>query len=148
MPSVSVIDPSTKATQATGRSILDLFTENSVWFTPAINDRQAGWGRMRLLLESGRVGVWKGKAPYLCHTLPKLARNPGKADDILDKQDDHGADALRYGLMEIRDGGFVMERGQERNVDEHRQDQVFERLTEQLRSGGGSDIFDGLGEGF
>lgn len=106
-PAFSEIDPSTKATHNTGRSTLSLFEEAGLWFTPANNDRQAGWGRLRLLLEQGRIGVWRGRAPYLLHTLPKLVRDAKKADDIAPKQDDHAADSLRYGVMSIRDGAFV-----------------------------------------
>lgn len=146
-PAMSAIDPSTKATQATGRSTLDLFEENGLWFTPANNDRQAGWGWMRQLLEKGRIGVWQGRAPYLMHTLPKLVRNPDKADDILDKQDDHGADTLRYGCMEIRDG-MAATPTRRRVENMHNRDTAFDSWVGSLQAGGPVDSLESLGDGF
>lgn len=146
LPSHSVIDPSTKAKKVDGRSTLSLFEENGVWFTPANNDRQAGWARVRNLLENGRIGYWKGSAPYLRHTLPKLVRDPRKADDLKPKQNDHGADSLRYGVMEIRDHrpGMAPESTESRRPN---QDRHFDRIVSSLQDGGAGDTFPGM-EGF
>lgn len=142
----SVIDPSTKAKRLEGRSILSLFEEAGLWFTPADNDRQAGWARLRNLLELGRLGVWRGCAPYLLHTLPKLVRDPRKADDIKDRQDDHGADSLRYAVMSFRDHtpaptpDIIQSSGS--------RDMQFERITAALQQDSQMGRFDGLGDGF
>lgn len=147
-PSLSEIDPSTKATQATGRSILSLFEESGLWFTPANNDRQAGWGWMRQLLEKGRLGTWRGHIPYLCHTLPKLVRDPDKADDLLGKkQDDHGADTLRYACMAIRDG-TVKPHNEAFLRDDPNRDMFFDKHIRSLQGGSEDSNFDALGEGF
>ena len=153
-PALSEIDPSTKATHNTGRSTLSLFEEEGIWFTPANNDRQAGWSRLRPMLEQGRIGVWHGRAPYLLHTLPKLVRDAKKADDIAPKQDDHAADSLRYGAMAIIDGMFPTKEVDPLSGDGPeggRRDLEFDKWKRQAQSlnlGRSSDTFDGLGEGF
>lgn len=148
LPSMSVIDPATKGTHADGRSILDLFQEAGSWFTPANNDRSAGWGWLRQLLEKGRIGVWKGAAPYLAHTLPKLVRDPDKADDLLGKkQDDHGADTLRYAAMEIRDGNVTV-RTEAAPTDDRNRDTVFDQYIRSLPGRRDHGILHDLGEGF
>jgi phage terminase large subunit len=79
------------------------------WF-PADNERKAGWAEIRRrLMERGGVG---GKIPglritrrctNLIRTLPNLTSpendGVGDMDDIDSKQEDHAADALRYGCM-------------------------------------------------
>jgi hypothetical protein len=149
-PTRSVIDPSTKSTQSTGRSTLDLFQEAGVWFEPANNDRQAGWGRLRQLLESGRIGYWRGEAPYLRSTLAKLVRDPNKADDIRNKQKDHGADSLRYGAMAIYDSLGITPSTPEQGPPPHHIDQVFDKLVDQLRHNRRESNLatPGLGEGW
>lgn len=149
-PSISVIDPATKGTQSTGRSTLDLFQEGGLWFEPANNDRQAGWGWLRQLLESGRIGVWEGVAPYLMQTLGRLARNPNKAEDILDKQDDHPADTLRYGAMAIYDkiAGILQNPGGKSARDNWNRDTYFEEQIGQLRRAKKDDTFDTFGGGW
>lgn len=145
-PTMSVIDPSAKARKMDGRDTMSLFEENGVWFTEANNDRQAGWARVRDVLENGRLGYWKGEAPYLRHTLPKLVRDPRKADDIKPKQNDHGADSLRYGLMEIRDHTSVVPRVEDYSRRSN-QDQHFDRIIASLQDGGSGDTFPGM-EGY
>ena len=148
-PVRSVIDPSTKGTKADGRSTLDLFQEQGIWFDPANNDRVAGWGRLRQLLETGRIGVWEGEAPYLRATLGKLVREPGKADDLKAKQDDHPADTLRYGVMAIFDGEGFKERQVVETDPPWVRDQVFDQVMSRARLSRmrNLDNFDGL-EGF
>lgn len=154
-PTLSEIDPSTKATHNQGRSTLSLFEEYGIWFTPANNDRQAGWSRLRPMLEQGRIGVWKGRAPYLMHTLPKLVRDGRKADDIAPKQDDHGADTLRYAVMGIIDGMMPSTDATDPlsgdGPEGGRRDMEFDKWrakAESLNKGAGGHNFDGLGEGF
>lgn len=68
--------------------------------------REAGWEVMRrLLLDAGcrdkdKPGLYLSRAcEYAWLTLPFLARSQKDPDDIDDKGPDHGADALRYGLL-------------------------------------------------
>lgn len=138
----SVIDPSTRGTQGTsGRSVIDLFQENGIWWELGNNDRQAGWGQLRLLLEAGSLGVWEGAAPFLLMTLPKLVRNPEKADDLKKGQRDHWADCLRYGVMAIWENMGVLV-VPEREILTGRQDRVFPAIMQSLRGEGAASRFD------
>ena len=145
---ISVADPSIKKTETTShRSVLDLFIQHELWFTRAINDRQAGWAQLRLLLEAGNIRYWKGAAPHLVDTLPKLVRDPGKADDIRSRQNDHPADTLRYGVMAIYEHGElqIAPAAPERRDG---RDPVYDKLVAELRKGRGNATFPGLGSGW
>lgn len=139
----SVADPSVKRSEPTsqGRSVYDLFLQHGVWFERANNDRQAGWAQTRLMLEAGLVRPWRGRAPYLLSTLPKLVRDTQKAEDIKDRQDDHGADTLRYGLMAVRDTPLSPEPEPDRL--DPRRDYAFDRIVGALRRSGDPSNFGG-----
>jgi hypothetical protein len=79
------------------------------WF-PADNERKAGWAeiRRRLMERGGVAGKIPGlricrRCTNLIRTLPNLTSPEndglGDMDDIDSKQEDHAADALRYGCM-------------------------------------------------
>lgn len=112
-PRHSVADPSIKQSSGTsqGKSIYDLFQQNSVWFDNATNDRISGWANLRMLLESGQLRVWRGQAPKLMETLPKLVRDAKKVEDVADGQDDHSADTLRYGALAVVESGVMPSMG-------------------------------------
>jgi len=154
-PTFSVIDPSTVRAEATsgGQNIKSMYEAQGVWFEKANNDRQAGWAQIRRLLESGRLRAWEGKCPMLLQTLPKLIRDPNKADDIKPKQNDHPADTLRYGTMAFFDAGLegmpVPEPTDPTFAGHSHQDDVYPRLIKQLQEGQGSGTFSGeFGPGF
>lgn len=144
----SAADPSIKRREGTskGRSILDMLQQQGVWFELANNDREAGWAYVRQFLENGRLRVWRGRDQWLVSTLPKLVRDSKKREDIAPRQDDHDADTLRYGLMEIYEQP-VAPRGP---VEVHpRQDLHYEELKQALQGSRGRPIFDSrLGEGW
>lgn len=134
-PRLSVADPSTARSEGTsgGMNILDMFNAEGFWFEKANPDRQSGWAQVRRFLEDGRLKFWRGQCPYLLQTMPKLVRDPGKADDIRSKQDDHGADALRYGLMEIvSTQGAVGTGPAEEPKDPRKQDTFFDEFSKDL----------------
>lgn len=105
------IDPSCFKTDNSGGPTIaeKLFEEGLSWFA-ADNDRKTGWSEIRRrLAERGGIG---GKIPglricrrctNLIRTLPNLTspENEGRGDmdDIDTRQEDHAADALRYGAM-------------------------------------------------
>ena len=69
----------------------------------AYNERVMGWRRVLEWLEpldDGLPGlvVVEGAAPNLQRTLPRLTADPDDPEDVEDGQEDHAADALRYGV--------------------------------------------------
>jgi len=108
-PMLSVIDPSAARAEGTsgGRNIQSMLQMHGLWFEKADNDRQSGWAGIRQLMENRLLTFWRGKVPYLLQTMPKLVRDPDKADDIKPKQDDHGADGLRYGVQAVHNVGVL-----------------------------------------
>lgn len=105
------LDPSCfKADTSGGPTISERLFEVGLNWYPANNDRKPGWVEVRRrLMERGGMG---GKIPglricrrcvNLIRTLPNLTsptiESGGDQDDIDTKLEDHGADALRYGLM-------------------------------------------------
>jgi len=106
-----VLDPSCFKTDVQGGpTIAERLFEVGLSFFQADNERKAGWVEVRRrLMERG--GISK-KVPglricrrcvNLIRTLPNLTSPDkdagGDQDDIDTKQEDHGADALRYGCM-------------------------------------------------
>lgn len=105
------LDPSAFKTDTHGGKTIaeDLFESGIGWWE-GDNSRKQGWKEIRArLMERGGVS---GKIPglrvarrcrNLIRTLPNLTspenESIGDMDDIDTKQEDHGADALRYGVM-------------------------------------------------
>ena len=86
-------------------SIADEFRRAGVDFQPAQkNDRISGWQKMkRLLADAGkpdRPGLSVSRAcTYFFNTVPYLARDEKRAEDLDSSGPDHGADAVRYGVL-------------------------------------------------
>ncbi len=74
-------------------------------FSPARKgDRISGWERMRILLQNaGEVdvpGLYISRScEYFWATVPFLARDQRRPADLDTDGPDHGADAMRYGLL-------------------------------------------------
>ena len=89
-------------------SIAEEFARKQVYFTPAKKaDRITGWNLMRrLLADAGKPdvpGLYISRAcTYFWDTLPYLARDQKRVEDLDSTGADHGADACRYGLMRLR----------------------------------------------
>ena len=103
-PRISVGDPSSmfkRETTSQGQTIAQIMSRHGAIFSPANNDRAAGWAMLRYLFETGKMRVWQGCAPMLLRTLPTLKYDPANRDDIYHKGrvKDHGADAIRYGAL-------------------------------------------------
>lgn len=93
-----------KAGHAAG-SIADEFRSEGVRFKPARKaDRMTGWHRMRkLLANAGKpdvAGLYvSGDCRYWWNTIPYLARDAKKIEDLDSDGPDHAADATRYGCL-------------------------------------------------
>jgi hypothetical protein len=75
-------------------------------FTPANNDRVAGWQRMRDMLENAaedvpeKKGLWVFEnCIHFLRTVPTLQRDESRPDDVDTDQEDHSGDAARYSCM-------------------------------------------------
>jgi hypothetical protein len=85
-------------------SIADEFRRERVYFSPAQKgSRVSGWQRMRTLLaNAGKpdvLGLYVSRAcRYWWETVPLLARDPRRAEDVDSRGPDHAADACRYAL--------------------------------------------------
>lgn len=86
-----------------GESMAETFGKHGVPLKPANHDREIGWQRMRHWLQVAPDGkpwlVIHPSCGYLIRTLPALVSDEHKPDDVDTTGDDHGADALRYGVM-------------------------------------------------
>lgn len=93
-----------KAGHSTG-SIADEFSRKGVYFQPAKKaDRITGWNLMRrLLADAGapdKPGLYVSRScEYFWGTVPYLARDQKRVEDVDSSGPDHGADACRYGLL-------------------------------------------------
>ena len=89
-------------------SIAEEFARKQVYFQPAKKaDRITGWNLMRRLMgDAGKLdvpGLYVSRAcTYFWDTLPYLARDQKRVEDLDSTGPDHGADACRYGLMRLK----------------------------------------------
>lgn len=88
-------------------SIAEEFARKGVYFTPAKKaDRITGWQFMRrMLADAGKIdcpGLYISRnCAYAWDTLPYLARDQKRVEDLDSTGPDHAADAIRYGLMRL-----------------------------------------------
>lgn len=86
-------------------SIADEFARGEVYFLPAKKaDRITGWTTMRrLLADAGKPdvpGLYISKScEYFWATVPYLARDQKRIEDVDSSGPDHAADACRYGIL-------------------------------------------------
>lgn len=86
-------------------SIADEFRRCGVYFYPARKaDRITGWQKMRrLLADAGKPdvpGLYVSRAcEYFWSTVPYLARDPKRIEDLDSRGPDHAADAGRYACL-------------------------------------------------
>jgi hypothetical protein len=98
------VDPSMFAPRSNiGISDAHVYAQQGVPVQKADNNRVGGWRRILEWLEEQDDGLpglilVQGATPNLIRTLPRLTADPDDPEDIEDGQEDHAADALRYGL--------------------------------------------------
>jgi hypothetical protein len=102
--SYTVVDPAMgNKTGSVGESMMETLTRHGVPCQRADNERVLGWQRFQHWLELAPDGrPWlliDPRCPYLVESLPTLVSDRHDADDVDTEGDDHGADAIRYGLM-------------------------------------------------
>ena len=82
-----------------GHNIALMLSGYGLWLTKANHDRVTGWAQLRKLIELDQLRVWEGAAQNTIRTLSSMQRDPRKPEDASKHQEDHGPDALRYGVM-------------------------------------------------
>lgn len=93
---IQVADPSIFSHEG-GPSIGDQFKNCGLVFKPADNDRVSGWSQIRRRLKPNPASIYFfSSCPYLIETIPGLAMDLKKPEDVDTTGEDHGADALRY----------------------------------------------------
>lgn len=89
-------------------SIAEEFRRQDVYFHPARKmDRIGGWNRMRRLLQDAgkpdMPGLYIARhCEYFWQTVPYLARDPRRVEDLDSRGPDHAADAARYATLHQR----------------------------------------------
>ncbi len=89
-------------------SIAQEFARKGVYFKPAKKaDRITGWQFMRRMLsDAGKLdvpGLYVSRScTYWWETVPTLARDQKRVEDLDSSSADHAADAMRYGLLRLR----------------------------------------------
>lgn len=95
-------------------SIAEEFSRKGVYFRPAKKaDRISGWQLMRrLLADAGKPdvpGLYVSRAcSYFWDTVPYLARDTKRVEDVDSTGPDHAADAVRYGCLRLRNRAVVL----------------------------------------
>jgi len=95
-------------------SIADEFSRAGVDFEPARKaDRISGWQLMRrMLADAGKLdrpGLYVTRScEYFWQTIPYLARDEKRVEDVDSTGPDHGADACRYALLRMRYQAYLM----------------------------------------
>jgi hypothetical protein len=88
-----------------GATIAEEFSRKGVYFVPAgKGDRISGWHLMRrMLADAGapdKPGLYVSRScEYWWATVPYLARDTKRIEDVDSSGPDHGADACRYGIV-------------------------------------------------
>jgi hypothetical protein len=90
---------------AVNASIADEFRKAGVHFRPAKKaDRVSGWEALRRMMQDAgavdRPGFYAARhCEYFWSTVPYLARDPRKANDLDSRGPDHAADCVRYAIL-------------------------------------------------
>lgn len=141
-PVWSVGSPEMFNRQATsGQSIATMLSTLGVSLEPGNKDRMAGWARLRTLQQRNSLRVWPDDgnwgAPNTKRTIPMLQRNTGLGkdpNDLRPRQEDHAADALRYGIMVIYERPEARIRV-EQEPDNPNRDNVFDKMVRDIQKG-------------
>lgn len=142
-PVYSVASPEMFNRQATsGQSISTMLNTLGVYLEKGNIDRMAGWTRLRTLQQRAALRIWPDQgiwgAPNCKRTIPMLQRNTGLGkdpNDLRPRQEDHAADALRYGIMVVYERPELVAKP-EPVADNPNKDNVFDKIVADIRKGG------------
>lgn len=81
-----------------GPSIAEVFKREGVIFKPADNDRIAGKMQLHMRLKENTIKIFD-TCRYLIKSIPMLAYDKNRPEDVDSSGPDHGYDATRYLLM-------------------------------------------------
>lgn len=104
----NVADPSmfNPRSESNRPAIATVYAQNGVPLVPALNNRLAGWQRVRRALagKEPELQLMRGRCPILIARIPEQVCDPLDPEDLADKirtkkTPDDEVDALRYGLM-------------------------------------------------
>lgn len=93
-------------------TLLETLAESGVYFIRPRKERVAGWELMRNMLanakeQNGKPGLWIARrCRYFWETAPHIQRDEKRLDDLDSNGEDHGCDALRYGVLHRGHGAF------------------------------------------
>lgn len=88
-------------------SLLKVLRGFKVYLVRPRKERVAGWQAMRQRLHNtkernGRPGMWvSARCKYFWQTVPTIARDPHRPEDVMTSGPDHAADAARYAVMDV-----------------------------------------------
>ena len=149
-PRISVGDPNSmfRREGTSQQTIAQIMMRHGALFTPANDDRAAGWAMLQYLLDHGKLRVWKGRAPMLQRTLPTLKYDPNNRDDIYHRGrvQDHASDSIRYGVLAWWEQPAAMAKREK--LDPTIQDTIYPKVIRELTKTQRTGMFDGLGEGW
>lgn len=143
-PLYSVGSPEMFARQATSnQSIATMLGAQGVYLEKGNIDLVAGWSHIRNLQSRNALRAWPGQdgtvwgAVNTCQTLPILQRDTGVNKDpnrLRPRQNDHCADALRYGLMVIYERPDAQKQA-EAVMENPNKDHTFDKMVADLQKG-------------
>lgn len=151
-PVYSVGSPEMFNRQATsGQSIATMLSTLGVYLEKGNIDRMAGWSRLRTLQQRQSLRVWPDDGNWgavnLKRTLPMLQRNTGLGkdpNDLRPRQEDHAADALRYGIMVVYERPEALAKP-EPELDNPNKDNVFDKMVADIQKGHKKHYYPELG---
>lgn len=154
-PVYSVGSPEMFSRQATsGQTIATMLGAQGVYLEKGNTDLVAGWSHIRNLQQRNAIRAWPGPvdtiwgAYNLCRTLPTLQRDTGFNKDpnrLRPRQEDHAADALRYGLMVIYERPELLIKPDE-EPDNPNRDNVFDKVVADVMKGNKKFDYPDLGQ--
>lgn len=82
-----------------GEYPIEAFWREGIRAIPAINNRVVGWTRLKELMHSDDLLVFKGRCSNLIRTIPLMIRDDKNPEDLDTSLEDHALDALRYAAL-------------------------------------------------
>lgn len=98
-----------------GEYPVEAFWREGIKCVPAINNRLVGWTRLKELMHTDDLIIFKGRCPNLIRTIPLMIRDDKNPEDLDTTMEDHAVDALRYmSLVRTEASQAIIERAMPR----------------------------------